>query len=224
MTSGSAPNQVQVKVCGLTREDEASACAEAGAGAIGLVFYERSPRFVSDPQAKLICSVLPESVVPVGVFVDHSYDEILRRVEFCGLRAAQLHGRESPELVDDLERAGVSVVKALFFNKEPDFGAVSLYRPHSFLAECAGGQLPGGNALAWDWGAARELAKAGPLLVAGGLSPDNVYQALLSAQPDGVDVSSGVEKEPGRKDLDKVSRFLQTVSRYRPAEPIRYPF
>ena len=216
-TAESGSNRIQVKICGLTRVSEALACAELGAAAIGCVFYPPSPRFVSDEQARAICSALPEWVVPVGVFVDEDYATVMRRVERCGIRMAQLHGRESPELAARLERAGVGVIKAVFINRDPRFDQVGQFpAARAFLAECAGGRLPGGNALAWDWSAARGITGDRPLVLAGGINAETVAEALSAARPDALDLSSGVEATPGRKDLDKVARFLDRVSRCRP--------
>lgn len=216
--------RIQVKICGLTRVEEAVACAELGADAIGCVFFPPSPRFVSDRQAREICAALPHQVVPVGVFVAVDYDTVMRRVEACGIRMAQLHGRESPELVARLQQAGVGVIKALFVNQEPRFDRMRHYPARAFLAECAGGKLPGGNALSWDWGAARGLGGDRALVLAGGLSAETVAEAVAMAQPDALDLSSGVESEPGRKDPKKVARFLEIVSRFSPDSATKLAF
>ncbi len=210
----SGPNKsIQVKICGLTRVDEALACAALGADAIGCVFFPRSPRFVSDEVAKEISDSLPAGVGRVGVFVNEDFSYIMGKVERCGIDGAQLHGTESPELVRRLRAEGVLVVKTLFVNAEPGLGAAALYDPDAFLVEASGGILPGGNALPWDWAAAGKRAWDKPLLLAGGLHAENVGTAVAQALPDGVDVSSGVEAQPGRKDLEKVKAFLEAVSR-----------
>ncbi|MCE5244811.1 MAG: phosphoribosylanthranilate isomerase [Syntrophobacteraceae bacterium] len=203
----------QVKVCGLTRIDEATACAELGVDAVGLVFYRPSPRFVTDERAREICLSLPERVCTVGVFVNEPPGGILDRVHRCGLKAVQLHGQEPPGVVDELLRAGVTVIKALFQNTAPAFASADEYGASAFLAECAGGPLPGGNAIEWDWGAAARLSGSYPVVLAGGLNSSNVSKAIGRARPDAVDVSSGVESMPGRKDIDKVKQFLEAVSR-----------
>ncbi len=202
---------VAVKICGLTRVGEALACAEAGARALGCVFYPKSPRYVSLEQARKIRSALPSEVACVGVYVDADFDFIMERVERCGIDRVQLHGRETPEEVERLQKAGVYVIKALFSNREPGFEESCRYPANAFLVECAGGPLPGGNAMAWDWGEARTIARKAPLIVAGGLDPENVARCIEQARPDAVDVSSGVEGQPGRKDLAKVRRFLEAV-------------
>ena len=217
--------KVQVKICGLTRPDEALACARLGADAVGCVFYPPSPRHVSPGQAKRIAEALsPAGCGVVGVFVDTPLAGIVEAVETCGLSAVQLHGRESPELVQRLGRRGIRVIKGLFVNAAPAFSDASTYNAWAFLAECAGGPLPGGNARDWDWAAARALAATVPLVLAGGLTPDNVAEAVRAARPAAVDVSSGVEASPGRKDLTRVKHFLNAVARIGGTEPTRRIF
>lgn len=215
----------QVKICGLTRVEEALACVELGADAIGCVFYSRSPRNVTEEKARNIRMAFPpERCSLVGVFVNEPFSSIMGKVETCGLDAVQLHGQESPQLVEELARRGVPVIKGLFVNAEPFLDSAPFYKAHAYLAECAGGRLPGGNALAWNWDAAVKLSQKYPLVLAGGLNPENVGDAIRAASPDAVDVSSGVEAEPGRKDLDKVERFLEAVSRESYSQPIRRIF
>jgi phosphoribosylanthranilate isomerase len=201
----------QVKICGLTRVDEATGCAALGADAVGLVFYPRSPRFVADEVARSIPLALPAGIAKVGVFVDEAFPTIMQKVKDCGLTAVQLHGKEPPEIVDRLIDEGVRVFKALFANASPGLAEAGRYAATAYLVECAGGALPGGNAMTWDWGMARELARGYPTILAGGLTPFNVEEAILQACPDAVDVSSGVEGAPGRKDLQKVGLFLKRV-------------
>ncbi len=205
----------QIKICGLTRPDEADACAGAGADAIGYIFYPPSPRNLSAEAAGRITSVLPARVCPVGVFVNEPYEVIMRVAETAGLRAVQLHGRETAALVQHLQTAGLKVIKALFFNGTPGFDAIDRYTADAYLVECVGGPLPGGNALSWNWSAASALAAHHPVVLAGGLAPDNVAAAIDAARPDAVDVSSGVEHQPGRKDLSKVAALCAAISRTR---------
>jgi len=217
---------LQVKICGLTSAQEAEASAAFGASAIGCVFYPRSPRFVTDEQAREISLALPPGVAAVGVFVNEDYDAIMRRVEYCRLRGAQLHGQEPPDLVKRLRAAEVTVIKALYVNGTPSVGESASYPEASaFLVEAKGGSLPGGNALSWEWGAVREKAFEGsPLVLAGGLHAGNVAEAVAAASPDAVDVSSGVEASPGRKDLSKVREFLEAVRKIEIRRPPRAVF
>jgi phosphoribosylanthranilate isomerase len=201
----------QVKICGLTRVDEAVACARLGADAIGLVFYPPSPRFVSDETAREISMNLPAGIFAVGVFVNEPCAMVMKKVEACGLRAVQLHGTESAEMVDTLTEAGVVVIKSLFLKKSPAITEAAVYRASAYLIESGDGPLPGGNALTWNWEAATGLSSASPCILAGGLHSGNVSAGIEKVCPDAVDVSSGVEAEPGRKDLMKVENFLSEV-------------
>jgi phosphoribosylanthranilate isomerase len=202
---------VQIKVCGLTDAGQAVRCVELGVDAIGFVFYPPSPRYLADDRVAEISREVSDRVCKIGVFVDESYDTIMRKAELCGLRGVQLHGRETPALVERLQKQRLTVIKALFVNRSPEFSTAASYTADAYLAECAGGRLPGGNALAWDWSTARALGDAYPLILAGGLAPENVGAAIAAALPDAVDVSSGVEASPGLKSLDKVRAFLAAV-------------
>ena len=109
-------------------------------------------------------------------------------------------------------RQGLLVIKAIFVNGVPSLDVIGSYRASAYLVECAGGRLPGGNALAWEWSTAAGISANKPLILAGGLNPDNVSRAIQEALPDALDVSSGVESAPGRKDMDKVKRLLEAVA------------
>ena len=207
-----AQNIPQVKICGLTHAGDAARCAELGASAIGLVFFPKSPRNVTRDQAREISLALPESVKTVGVFVDETYDTIMQTAEQCHLQAVQLHGRESPGLVSRVAGRGLIVIKALFLSGQPTLLKASEYEASGFLVEHGKGKLPGGNALTWNWEEARVLGEQRPLILAGGLAPDNIVLAVSTACPDAVDVSSGVESARGQKDLARVADFMKQVS------------
>ena len=213
--NSTTPPLPQIKICGLTHPGEAEACAGAGADAIGYIFYPPSPRSLSAEKAGRITSVLPEYICPVGVFVNEPYDTIMAVAETAALRAVQLHGAETPALVKRLQSTGLKVIKALFFNGTPNFDAIGQYTADAYLVECVGGPLPGGNALSWNWSAASGLAVNHPVVLAGGLAPDNIAAAIDAARPDAVDVSSGVEHQPGRKDLTKVGALCKAIARTR---------
>lgn len=201
----------QIKICGLTDIDEAARCAALGADAIGLVFYPKSPRHISNDQARRIIASLPPGVSKTGVFVDAGFSDIMRTVDFCGLDAVQLHGIEPPDLVLRLASRQLIVIKALFISRYPKLSQAGEYNASAFLVELGEGRLPGGNAMPWQWSDAADYEKRLPLILAGGLSPDNIARALEECPADGVDVSSGVEQAPGRKDLNKVKRFIDSV-------------
>jgi phosphoribosylanthranilate isomerase len=202
---------VQVKVCGLTRPEQAEACSALGVDAVGLVFYPKSPRFVSIPKAKEIRQALSREIPAVGVFVNETFEAVMGRVRGCCLDMVQLHGQESPGLVAMLAAEGVPVIKALFSEGEPGFSDTRHAKARALLAECAGGALPGGCARLWDWSEAKGLSNRKPLILAGGLDPENVAEAIAMALPDAVDVSSGVERSPGDKDTEKIRRFLEAA-------------
>jgi phosphoribosylanthranilate isomerase len=203
---------VQVKVCGLTRVDEAVACARAGAGAVGCVFYPRSPRCISTVAAREIRRALPSGVTCVGVFVDEPFEGVMATASQTGLTAVQLHGNEPPTLVERLRREGLFVIKALFADRSPGLDEAPHYSASAYLVECGRGALPGGNAQDWDWGRVGPFAKRFPLILAGGLTPENAAQAVRAALPDAIDVSSGVEVGPGQKDIRRVEQFIAAVA------------
>jgi phosphoribosylanthranilate isomerase len=203
--------RIQVKICGLTRADEAMACATLGADAIGLIFHPPSPRHLDDTTAAAVTGAVPEGVAKIGVFVDARVETILDKTRRCGLTGVQLHGDEPPETVRRLRAAGLIVIKALFAARAPGLEAAGDYAPDAFLVECGRGRLPGGNAEVWNWAEARGISASVPLVLAGGLDPENVARAIAAAAPDAVDVSSGVEKAPGRKDMDRVAAFIHAV-------------
>jgi phosphoribosylanthranilate isomerase len=214
----------QVKICGLTRVSEAQACVALGASAIGCVFYPPSPRNLTLVQARRICEALPPEVVSVGVFANATYDHIVQTVSFCSLKAVQLHGQEPPGLLLKLRRIELPVFKALFSARQPFLSDAGRYQASAFLVEFGQGRLPGGNAEQWDWREAHNMSRNYPLILAGGLAPENVAAAISSSEPDAVDVSSGVETSPGRKDLGRVKTFIEEVARCRIPRNIRRIF
>ncbi len=191
-----------LKICGLTTPEDARFCAEAGAAALGAVFYPPSPRNVSPERAAEVFADVPPDVARVGVFVDATAADILRAARIAGLGVAQLHGAEPPALAAELLAAGLRVLKVL---RGGDLAAEAARYPAGtrFLVECGRGALPGGNGAAWDWGAARALAPR-PFALAGGLSPGNLAVAASASGAVFFDLSSAVESSPGRKDRDKV--------------------
>ena len=211
----------QIKICGITHVDHALWCAELGADAVGCVFFPKSPRHISDDKAREISDALPDHVTSVGVFVGKTYDEIMGKVEKCNLRAVQLHGKESPELVQRLRAENLIVIKALFIDGTPSLEDVKSYDASGYIVECSGGPLPGGNAIAWNWNKAKAFGDEHPLILAGGLSPENVKKAIQDSMPDAVDASSGVESSPGIKDLDKIKTFIDTVRQAKTSRPFR---
>ncbi len=198
-----------IKICGLTDPDNALACSLLNPNAMGLVFFQKSPRNVSVNQAISITTVLPRNILTIGVFVDNSFQDIMEKVNQCALKGVQLHGKESPELVDRLKKENLFVIKTLFAAKKPYIRQAKDYLTASaLLVEYGQGILPGGNAESWNYEISCRINVKCPVIIAGGLSPDNVARAVKTARPFGVDVSSGVEKTPGIKDLNKVESFI----------------
>lgn len=200
---------VQVKVCGITSPRDGVLAAKAGATAIGLVFWPRSPRFVDRSLARRIVEALPTFVLRVGVFLDQSLDTITRTADDVGLDIVQLHGSEPPELVTCVPRR---VLKAIHVGGESVSEQLRRYEGTAILLDTQDGSRVGGTGKTFDWGAAQRLRGQMTFLVlAGGLNPDNVATAIRTVGPDAVDVSSGVESEPGKKDPKKLKAFLDAV-------------
>ncbi len=210
--------KVFVKICGLTTIDEALSCAKAGADAIGFIFYPKSPRYISPEMVATIVRKLPSNVLPTGVFVDEDYNTIMQVVKATSIKAVQLHGNEPPDLVRELADEGLIVIKALFAGREPHLSKVHLYNgAHSILLEYGKGELPGGNGESWNFELAKEALdssgdkKKKKIILAGGLNPENIEKAIERANPWGVDLSSGVEFSPGKKDIDKVKKLIAAL-------------
>lgn len=204
--------KVQVKICGITNSKQAEDCAAAGADAIGLVFYGKSPRNVTIKQAQKICKAVPEHVAKVAVIVDMPILEIAEIIKQCELDAIQLHGSETPEdVVRYNDQFAADLIKHISGDCSDLLREAARYSSTTLLVEASKGVLPGGNGSTWDWSVAAKLAGEYPFILAGGLEPGNIAEAIIMAQPDAVDVSSGVEAEPGIKDIAKVKDFIQNA-------------
>lgn len=202
---------VAVKICGITTVDDGLAAAAAGADALGFVFYPPSPRAVNVEQARALAAALPPFVTRVGVFANAAAGEVRGVAEKVGLDVVQLHGDESPQ---GIEGYGRRVVKALRVSGSIDAAMVVRYVDAgcAILLDTASQVEYGGTGRTFDWGLIREIRARIPYLVlAGGLDAENVGEAIRSVQPDAVDVSSGVEVRPGRKDAERVRAFIAAV-------------
>mgnify|MGYP006276573531 CR=1 FL=1 len=192
-----------IKICGMTRAEDAVAAVAAGATAVGFVFWPGSPRVVTPVAAAAIARIVPAQVQKVGVFVDATPEEIREVVRTVGLDVVQLHGAESAASAEALN---VPVWKAFGVDERVD---VLGWPGHMLvLLDAIDPRAKGGTGRTIDWGAAAELAGQRPVVLAGGLTPDNVGEAIGRVRPYGVDVSSGVEQAPGIKDHEKVQRFV----------------
>jgi phosphoribosylanthranilate isomerase len=200
---------VKVKVCGITNPGDARFAVEAGADALGLVFAE-SPRQVSVEQAREVVAALPDGVLKVGVFVNAEPKEVLRIASEVGLDYAQLHGDESPEAVAAVRKGGLKVVKAL---RVRDAGSLVIegYEADLFLLDAYSARARGGTGERFDWGLAKSIKGRGNILVSGGLTPENVREAIRFFEPYGVDASSSLEDAPGKKNRERVRRFVSAA-------------
>lgn len=203
---------VRVKICGVTRLEDARAAWAAGADALGLNFYPRSPRYVEPATAAALARTRPALGAVVGVFVNESPDVIRARVRECGLTAVQLHGDEPPEACAGF---GVPVIKALRVRGPEDVARARTYVGAGDVATLLlDGAAPGygGGGVTFDWSLVAQLVDVGvPVLVAGGLTPGNVAEAVRATRPYGVDVASGVEASPGIKDIEAVRAFIRSA-------------
>jgi phosphoribosylanthranilate isomerase len=196
-----------VKICGITRIEDAAAAVEEGAGALGFVFWPKSPRFIEPHRARAIIAELPPFVTPVGVFVNQEPGAINAVAELAGLGAVQLHGDERPEVLADLTRP---VIKAVTL--DPATAPWGAWPSHvTLLVDGADLDRRGGTGRVADWDRAGQVARLRRLLLAGGLTPENVAEAIARVAPFGLDVSSGVEVAPGVKDRTKLSRLFAAV-------------
>jgi phosphoribosylanthranilate isomerase len=201
----------RIKVCGITRWSDARLSVDLGADALGFNFYKGSPRFIPPSQAARIIQRLPRRTLAVGVFVNSRPRHVLKIAKLANLQMFQLHGAESPRTVRELARH-FPVLKA--FCVRPRFDPASLSRypaACAFLLDAYDPRLPGGTGKTFNWRVAKRAAKWGPIVLAGGLSPTNVADAIRFVQPFAIDVCGGVESRPGQKDPQKLADFMQAV-------------
>ena len=199
---------VHVKICGITSVEGAHAVVEAGADALGFVFYPPSPRFVTPEQAHTIVAHLPPGFPTVGVFVNESVDTITRIAQTSGVQLVQLHGTESPEMC---QRFPWRVIKTFRFTAHIQPEMMSQYTVEAFLIEGFHAGVYGGGGAQADWQRAASLHHYGRIMLAGGLTPENVREAIHIVRPYAVDVCSGVEATPGTKDWEKVYTFVRNA-------------
>lgn len=205
------PNRTRVKICGITRPEDGVAAGRCGADAIGLVFYAPSPRAVSIEQAQAITQALPPFVTVVGLFVNALPDEIQRVIGQVRLDLLQFHGDEAPA---DCARYAKPYIKALRVGSTTDVHAAAraYASAQGVLLDAQVDGIPGGTGQTFDWTRVpRDLHQ--PIILAGGLTPENVAQAIRTVQPYAVDVSGGVEASKGIKDAVKIAQFIKEVSR-----------
>jgi phosphoribosylanthranilate isomerase len=204
---------VRVKICGITSAADAQAAIEAGANLLGFNFYQKSPRHISEEQAAEIRSRLPKKIKAVGIFVNRLPADVIALRSSLELDAVQLHGDESPEAVAEIAPI-VPVIKA--FRVEPEFPLTTLdkyARAFAFLFDAAHTDQYGGTGRTTDWDVARRASSSHRIILAGGLKVENVAAAVRIVRPYGIDVASGVETSPGKKDRGLLREFIQEVRR-----------
>lgn len=192
-------------MCGITNSEDAQAAIESGADALGFVFA-KSPRRVTKEQARDIIKNLPPFVSFVGVFVDERVEVIQEIGDFCHIGTVQLHGNEPPSCLNHLE--GYKIIKAFRVKEESDLMLLGDYQPHAFLLDSYVKDVMGGTGVPFKWDIARAAHKYGAVILSGGLTPENIREAIRVVKPYAVDVSSGVESSPGKKDHLLMKRFI----------------
>ena len=198
-----------IKICGITNPEDALAAVRCGVDALGFIFYEKSPRYISPEDAKEIIDLLPESPAKVGVFVNHEISEVKRIMELCRLDLVQLHGNESAAYCRSF--ASSQIIKA--FSAKPGVHPekLKIYPVKAVLIDACDPTLHGGTGKTSDWELADSISKVRPLILSGGLNIENIRDAIKAVSPRAVDINSGVEISPGRKDHRKLSEIVEIV-------------
>ena len=203
---------MRVKICGITQPEQGKAIAFAGATALGFICVRSSPRYVSAAQIRAVVTQLPENIDNIGVFANSTVDEIAQTVADSGLTGVQLHGDESTEFCYQIRQSlpNVEIIKALRIRSLEDFDKAVSYTDtvNTLLLDAYHPQQLGGTGKTLDWNMLQQFSPNCPWFLAGGLTPDNIVEALNQVKPSGIDLSSGVERAPGDKDLDKVAQLF----------------
>ncbi len=201
---------IKIKICGITNIEDALAAVEAGADALGFVFFEKSPRAISPEQAAAIIRRLPPFVQTVGLFVNEQLAVINTIADRCGLDIVQLHGDETPEFCTGVKRR---VIKAFRVRDQSSLDQIGEYDVAACLLDAWSPAARGGTGETFNWEIAAAVAKTNRIILAGGLTPENVAEAMAAVRPYALDVSSGVENAPGRKDHRTMIEFCTNAKR-----------
>ena len=208
---------MRIKICGITHPHQGRAIATLGATTLGFICVPASPRYVSPQQIELVVEQIPENIERIGVFANTSLSEICQVFADCGLTGVQLHGDESPEFCDRLRSflPNIEIIKALRVQNAQALAQAEIYANwvDTLLLDAYHPQQLGGTGKTLDWENLRQFQPKCPWFLAGGLTPDNVIEALNKVQPNGIDLSSGVERAPGDKDLIKVAQLFECLHR-----------
>jgi len=200
---------VKIKICGITSAADAEAAVQAGADALGLMFFPGSPRHISLEMAQAISRSLPPYILRTGVFADPDPSDVFAAIQQCQLNLLQFHGNETPEFCLQF---GLMTMKAFRMKNADSLLALTAFHTDAYLLDSHVAGKPGGTGETFNWDLALEAKKFGkPIFLAGGLTPQNVAEAVRKVQPFGVDVSSGVEQSPGKKDAKKMRDFVAAV-------------
>jgi phosphoribosylanthranilate isomerase len=201
---------IKVKVCGLTSYDDAMLALDSGADALGFNFFPKSPRYIAPERARAIIERLPALSAAVGVFVNEpDAAAVVNIAGRASVGVLQLHGDETPEYCRSL--GGWPVIKVLRVDRHPVADALGDFCVRAFLLDARDDSAFGGTGRTFDWSMAEDIKRYGPVIVAGGLKPENVGSAIAAVHPYGVDVCSGVELAPGRKDPRRLREFIREV-------------
>ncbi len=205
---------VKVKICGMTNLQDTVQAASCGVWAVGFIFYKKSPRFIGAFKARKIIDQLPPFVTPVGVFVNQKEGAVKDILQFCGINTVQFHGEETPEYCRRFKKQ-CKVIKAVRVNNTVDPDSLKKYSVDAFLLDAFQEGVFGGTGQTFPWHLAKAVKGLGvPLILSGGLNPQNVLSALESVNPYAVDVCSGVEKAPGHKNNHAVKEFVSITQFY----------
>jgi len=197
---------VEVKICGITNINDAYVSIKCGADALGFIFYPKSQRYVAPERVKEIIEKLPYDIIRVGVFVNHEIQEVKEIAKFCGLNLIQLHGDESPDYCDQFRIS--SLIKAVSLRTEEDIQKLKDYSVRAILVDARQPGHYGGTGKKSDWRLAIKIKETHPLILAGGLNKENVREAIETVRPQAVDINSGVEISPGKKDPEKIKEII----------------
>ena len=201
---------MRIKTCGITNVEDAFKAVKCGAWALGFVFYQKSPRYISPSRVRKIVEVLPPLVTPVGVFVNHNERAVRDICQFTRIHTVQFHGDEDPRYCTRFK--DFKIIKAFRVKEDFDFEQLTPYKVDVYLFDAFDEKIYGGSGRTFNWNILKERKFARPVILSGGLNPDNVGQALETFEPYAVDVSSGVEKSPGVKDHGLMGQFLKKVT------------
>jgi phosphoribosylanthranilate isomerase len=199
----------EIKICGITRLEDALCAAACGADAVGFIFHEASPRYITPERAKKIIAQLPEGIVKVGVFVNRPAEEVERMMGACGLDLIQLHGDESP-VYCHLFPPG-RIIKAVSPRTAEELRSLGVYEVRAFLVDARDAGRYGGTGKRADWKLAVRLGESHPLILAGGLDTGNIAEALTAVGPQAVDINSGCESAPGIKDHGRMRQIIGMI-------------